>query len=99
MTNDLGQVHHRGRDGELLSLTEWADRYEDPEYRVVAKSELLDVVVQTQWEGLDDGVNVGCMYATGVCRAGSWTTVWEGYWPCTEGEARAAHERAVAELA
>lgn len=89
------QVHYRGRNGEALTLGEFARLYADREYRLVAKAEHLDAVVQTQWEGIDDGVQVGCVWHTGICWAGAWTTVWEGYWPTTEDEAKAKHEEIV----
>lgn len=51
------------------------------------------------WEGLEDGVQVACMWATGVSRdATRWETVWEGYYPCTLAYALEVHERFVQAL-
>ncbi|MEV6309949.1 hypothetical protein AB0M10_15290 [Streptomyces sp. NPDC051840] len=92
------QVHHRDKGGRPLALLEWADLFQNLDYRRVAETQVGGTLVRTVWEGIDDGVQVGCMWATGVGNAEALTTTWEGYWPCTQEEAKAAHEKVVATL-
>jgi hypothetical protein len=91
LEQETDQVTHRDREGNQITLGEWARLWEDSEYRKVARTEHLDAVVQTQWEGIDDGVQVATMYHTGIRWAGEWTTVWEGFHPCTEDDAKRMH--------
>ncbi|UXX93969.1 hypothetical protein N7U49_21405 [Streptomyces sp. AD2-2] len=93
-----GETAYVSRDGQALKAIEWACHREDPEYRVVAKTQHLDCVVQTQWEGNADTVEIGFMYVTGICWAGEWSTAWTYHWPCTDAEAKANHEEIVALL-
>lgn len=93
-----GTTAYVDRDGEALTLIEWALKREDREYRIVARTEYLDAVVQTEWEGVADTVEVGTMYATGIKWAGEWTTVWHAHWPCTQAQAKARHEEIVTML-
>jgi hypothetical protein len=95
---DQDVVHHRDREGKKLTLMEWSRLFEDREYRVVAETKHGDALVRTLWEGLDDGVEVACQYHTGIHWGGEWTTVWEGYWPCTDAQAKAKHQQVVALL-
>ncbi|MEW1922215.1 hypothetical protein [Streptomyces sp. NPDC088360] len=95
---DAGRVTHRDKDGRPLELLEWARLHEDLAYRLVAETQVGDALVRTQWEGIDDGVQVACMWHTGVRRDGRWTTIWEGYWPCTLDEAVAEHEQVAADV-
>ncbi|WP_329271857.1 hypothetical protein [Streptomyces sp. NBC_01451] len=88
-------VTHWDREGKPISLGDWSRLWNDPDYRIVAKTPHLDAVVQTQWEGINDGVQVATMYHTGIGWAGTWTTVWEGYYPCTEADAKKAHRQIV----
>ncbi|MGW3153759.1 hypothetical protein [Streptomyces sp. NPDC001089] len=93
-----GKTAYVGRDGQALTLIEWAIRREDREYRIVARTEYLDCVVQAEWEGVADTVEVGFMYVIGIRWANEWTTVWHAHWPCTEAEAKAKHAEIVALL-
>ena len=95
-----GQTAHVGRDGERLELMEWSRRFTDEDYSVVAHTELLahDTIVRTEWVGVADTVEVSVMYETRVCKAGRWTREWHSHWPCTEAEAKAAHELVVAKV-
>ncbi|MEU1552188.1 hypothetical protein ABZ517_05625 [Streptomyces scabiei] len=88
----------RGREGELLTLGEWSRLFEDRDYRIVGRTEHLDAIVQTEWKGVADDVQVGVMYDTGIRWAAEWTTVWHSHWPCTEAEAKAKHTEIVALL-
>ncbi|WP_369042276.1 hypothetical protein [Streptomyces sp. Midd1] len=89
-------VNQRDREGNPLTLAQWSEHFADPDYRLVGETQHGDILVRTLWEGLDDGVQVACQYHTGINLAGAWTTVWNGYWPCTEAQAKASHEAAVA---
>ncbi|WP_328749357.1 MULTISPECIES: hypothetical protein [unclassified Streptomyces] len=93
-----GETAFVGRDGQTLKTIEWACHREDREYRVVDRTEHLDTIVQTQWEGVADTVEIGFMYVTGIRWANEWTTVWHSHWPCTDAEAKAKHEEIVALL-
>lgn len=93
-----GTIRHRDKAGNALTLMEWTKLYEDSDYRTVAETSYLDALVRTMWEGIDDGVDVACQFHAGIKWAGTWTTVWEGYWPCTEDEARQKHREIVAML-
>lgn len=98
MSDHAGRIHHRDKEGQLLELLAWAELYDDLDYRLVAETQLDDVLVRTMWEGLDDGVQVASMWHTGIRRNERWETVWKGFWPCTQIEAEAAHELVVARL-
>ncbi|MEU9050112.1 hypothetical protein AB0D37_06865 [Streptomyces sp. NPDC048384] len=92
-------VTYRDKEGQLLTLGEWTRLYGNRDYRQHKDTQLPGTLVRTMWEGIDDGVNVACMWHTGVIdEAGRANTVWEGYWPCTQDEAEAAHEIAVAKV-
>ncbi|MET8342502.1 hypothetical protein [Streptomyces microflavus] len=96
---DAGQVIHRDKEGRPLDLMAWGRLHEDMEYRVVAEDEVAGALVRTVWEGIDDGVQVACMWANGISFDGkTFRTVWEGYWPCTQAEAEAAHRETVETL-
>ena len=96
-----GRISHRDKEGQPLELLEWARLYEDFEYRLVAETQLDDVLVRTLWEGIDAGVvGAGDMFHTGyqTGEAGKWQDAWAGHHPCTVIEAEAAHELVVAKL-
>ncbi|MGW1261236.1 hypothetical protein ACWD7Y_04645 [Streptomyces drozdowiczii] len=94
-----GRISHRDKDGNPLELLEWARLHEDMSYRLVAEDEVAGQRVRTVWEGIDDGVQVACMWANGVSSDGeTYRTVWEGFWPCTQDEALAAHQETLATL-
>ena len=94
-----GEVAHIGRDGETLELMEWARRFTDKDYSIVAHTELIahGIIVRTEWVGVADTVEVGVMYETYAEGPDNQRLrVWHSHWPCTEDEAKAAHEQAVA---
>ncbi|MFD9815172.1 hypothetical protein [Streptomyces sp. NPDC059080] len=94
-----GQISHRDKEGRPLDLMAWTRLHKDLEYRVIAEDEVAGHLVRTVWEGIDDGVQVACMWANGISSDGkTFRTVWEGYWPCTQDEAKAAHRETVATL-
>lgn len=92
-----GDTAFVGRDGQKLEIGKWYTLRENHDYRIVARTPHLDAVVQTEWEGVADTVEVSFMYHTGIKWAGEWFTVWHAHWPCTEAEAKKAH-RAVVKL-
>lgn len=93
---DQDAVHYRDRKGNPLTLMQWTQLYQDRDYRLVTDTKHGDLLVRTLWEGIDDGVEVACQYHTGIHWAGEWITVWEGYWPCTDKQAKARHNAIVA---
>lgn len=91
--------HYWDKDGKPLSLEEWVELLNDPNYRLVAETTYQETTVRTIWEGIDDGVRVAAMYATGIGNdAGGLKTVWEGYYPCTLADAQAMHGKIVTGL-
>lgn len=93
------RISHRDKDGQPLELLEWAKLYNDFQYRLVADTQLDDVLVRTMWEGLDaGGLGAGNMFHTGVRRGNHWEDVWAGEYPCTLIEAQAAHELVTAKI-
>ncbi|MFV0135539.1 hypothetical protein ACLGIH_20345 [Streptomyces sp. HMX87] len=93
------RVARRDKDGRPLDLMEWARLYEDDDYRLVAETQVDDVLVRTLWEGHDVQVTcAGDMFHTGVRRGDRWTDEWVGHHPCTLIEAEAAHEIVVAKI-
>lgn len=95
------------RDGRPLELLEWAQLFEDDEYRKVAYTEVADgVAVSTIWVGM--GGSLGRLFETVVfvtldapkrCLGRElWREgVEEHRWP-TLHAARAGHDQVVAEL-
>lgn len=49
----FGDPHHYGKEGELLTFSEWAILFEDFGYRRVAETEVGPYWVSTVWLGLD----------------------------------------------
>lgn len=93
------RICHRDKEGRPLAVMEWAVLFADIEYRLVAETEVDDLLVRTMWEGIDSGVvGAGSMFHTGVCRNNRWRDEWAGHHPCTVIEAEAAHELVVAQL-
>ncbi|NIY68080.1 hypothetical protein [Streptomyces malaysiensis] len=94
-----GRVARRDKEGRPLGLLEWAQLFEDYNYRLVAETEVDDVLVRTLWEGHDVQVmGAGDMFHTGVRSGERWQDAWTGHHPCTVIEAEAAHELIVAKL-
>lgn len=88
---------YRDRRGEEIDLLRWADLWQDAAYRIVVEDRINDTaLVRTVWEGID--VLPGAMYATGVSPDGgmSWHSMQEA--ARTETEARAQHQRVLADL-
>lgn len=99
MTEPAGSaVRRRDKDGRPLELLEWAQLYEDTEYRTVAETQVGDALVRTMWEGHDvEVMGAGCMWHTGIRRDETWATVWEGNWPCALDDAKVHHEQVVSD--
>ncbi len=89
---------YRDKEGVLLNALEWRRLRKSDSYCTVAETLVDGQLVRTFWEGIDGEVGAGCMWTTGVGTGDSLTTVWEGRWPVTEGEARAAHALTVKDL-
>lgn len=53
--NDLGPRYF-DRDGQPISLRQWADRWESTEYRRIAETYIGKTRVSTVWLGLDHGM-------------------------------------------
>ncbi|AZM47840.1 hypothetical protein DMB38_20445 [Streptomyces sp. WAC 06738] len=96
-----GRISHRDKEGRPLELLEWAQLYEDFDYRLVAETRVGDQLVRTMWEGIDAGVvGAGDLFHTGYQsnETGNWRDAWAGHHPCTLIEAEAAHELVVAKV-
>lgn len=93
------EIRYWSKNGQPLQLMEWSLLYMDHSYRLVAETTYGGQSVRTVWEGIDDGVRVAAMYATGVgSESGGWKNVWEGYYPCTLADAQKMHGQFVAVL-
>ena len=92
------QPSYRDKEGVLLNVLEWGRLRKSTSYCTVAETLVDGQLVRTFWEGIDGEVGAGCMWTTGVGTGDSLTTVWEGRWPVTDGEATAAHALAVKDL-
>jgi hypothetical protein len=80
------------RDGKPMALLEWAKRFEDTDYKVVAQTVLPDkTLVSTVWLGLDHQYGAGppLIFETMVFPYRGDETHQERY--TTEAEARAGH--------
>lgn len=98
---DGGKVAmHYGRDGEPMSLRQWANSYEDFEYRFVARTTVGPTMVITAWSGIDGDANL-CLVPH-IFGTIEWNIVTEAYsdeeFSTTEAEALAEHNRRVSEL-
>jgi len=89
------------REGKIISQEDWAIKFQNYLYKIVRKSEILDLEVSTVWLGTDFRLNESgppIIFETMVF--GSEGTVWEDYQARyeTEEEAVADHERIVRDI-
>ena len=84
------------RDGESLTLFEWADKHENDEYKIVTQTAIDDDIrVSTVWLGLDHNFAIGgepLIFETMIFGGVNDMDMWRY---STEAEARAGHEVAV----
>lgn len=82
---------YRDRNGDPMSLREWATGIENPNYRFVAQDEVNGVKVITVWHGMADPFDEDQLFGTIY-----WSATAGFYDECltaTEAEALAEHQR------
>lgn len=83
------------RQGNPLTMWEWAEKFEDLDYKIVQQDKFNGVLVSTVWLGLNHNWGQGkpLIFETMVFTEGMAEEYQERY--CTEEEARKGHRKAL----
>jgi len=87
-------IEYYDREGNVLDRDRWISLFGDDDYKVVARTEVDDVMVSTVWLGLNHQYGDGppLIFETLVIDGGNDGDMWRY---STEAEAIEGHERAV----
>jgi hypothetical protein len=100
VSDGITGLFYYDRDGQPITMEEWAEKFEAMEYKVVRQTRVGNMEVSTIWLGLDHGFGFVAnqpplIFETMIFGGDHDSDQWRFY---TETEARAHHKMIVREL-